>query len=70
MEQLEEGVVIRAVDLLHDTMTRRRTGDVWIDHGIGYIMFAHDKQQLFIGINDERHTPYFKRHLDVIWETL
>lgn len=51
-------------------MTRRRNGDVWIDHGIGYVMFAHDERNLFKGINDERHITGFKRYGDRIGETL
>lgn len=70
LEQLEVKIVKRAVNLLYDYMTRQRTDDAWIDHGIGYVMFAHDEKNLFKGINDERHIPHFKRYGDIIWDTL
>ena len=34
MSELEEEVVKKAVDLLFQFMSQKRTGDLWIDHGI------------------------------------
>lgn len=70
IEQLEEEIVKRAVALLHEEMTRRRTGTPWIDHGIGYVMFAHNESHLFMGMNDERHIHLFKQYGDRIWSSL
>ncbi|MEJ2040835.1 MAG: hypothetical protein P8X55_18180 [Desulfosarcinaceae bacterium] len=70
LEQLEEEIVKRAVALLHDYMTRRRTGEPWIDHGIGYVIFAHEEKKLFQGINDEKHIRHFKKYGDLVWQTL
>ena len=70
MEQLEKEIVKKAVSLLYDYMTRRRTGEPWIDHGIGYVMFAHEEKNLFKGMNDEKHIQYFKKYGDLIWNTL
>ena len=68
LTQLEDEIVKRAVDLLHEYMTRATTGDAWIDHGIGYAMFAHEERHLFMGLNDGRHIQAFKTHGDAIWE--
>ena len=70
MEQIEEEIVKRAVDLLHEEMTRTRTGAPWIDHGIGYVMFAHGEKHLFLGVNDENHIHLFKQYGDCIWHSL
>ena len=70
MEKLEEEIVKQAVDLLHDYMTREKTGEPWIDHGIGYVLFAHEEKHLFKGINDERHIDLFKKYGDFIWQAL
>lgn len=70
MSELEEAVVRKAVDLLSVYMTRKRTGDPWHDHGIGYVLFAMEEKALFRAVNDERHIAQFKRYGDVIWENL
>ena len=70
MEQLEEEVVKRAVHLLHEYMTRQRTGDPWIDNGIGYVIFAHEEKNLFKGVNDDKHIQYFKKYGDLIWNAV
>ena len=70
MADLEEEIVKKAVDLLYKTMIRKRTGDPWIDHGIGYVMFAWKEKHLFRAVNDENHIVYFKKYGDLIWATL
>jgi AcrR family transcriptional regulator len=70
MTELEEEVVRQAVDLLYKYMVRKRTGDPWIDHGIGYVMFALREKHLFRAVNDENHIVYFKKYGDLIWVTL
>lgn len=70
MTDLEEEVVKQAVDLLYKYMIRNRTGDPWIDHGIGYVMFASQEKYLFRAINDENHIAFFKKYGDMIWATL
>lgn len=70
IEQLEEEIVKKAVILLHDFMTRQRTGEPWMDHGIGYVIFAHEEKNLFKGINDDKHIQYFRKYGDIIWETI
>jgi hypothetical protein len=68
--RLEDEIVKNAVDLLYAHMTRVRTGEPWIDHGIGYVMFAHEEKHLFMSMNDQKHISLFKQHGDVIWNTL
>ena len=68
--ELEEEIVKEAVDLLYKYMIRRRTGDPWLDHGIGYVMFALKEKHLFRAVNDEKHIRYFKKYGDLIWNTL
>ncbi len=68
--ELEEEIVKKAVDLLHKYMIRKRTGDPWLDHGLGYVMFALKEKHLFRAVNDENHIVYFKKYGDIIWHTL
>ena len=70
MGELEEELVKKAVELLYQFMVRERTGDPWIDHGIGYVMFALKEKHLFRAVNDENHIVYFKEYGDLIWATL
>ena len=68
--ELEEEIVKKAVDLLYKYMVRKRTGDPWIDHGIGYVMFALKVKHLFRAIHDEKLIVFFKKYGDLIWNTL
>jgi AcrR family transcriptional regulator len=68
--ELEEEIVKKAVDLLYKYMIRKRTGDPWLDHGIGYVMFASKEKHLFRAVNDENHIVFFKKYGDLIWNTL
>jgi methyltransferase (TIGR00027 family) len=68
--ELKEEIVKKAVDLLYKYMTRKKTGDPWYDHGIGYVMFALKEKHLFRSVNDEDHIAYFKKYGDMIWHTL
>ncbi|MBT8373441.1 MAG: TetR/AcrR family transcriptional regulator, partial [Deltaproteobacteria bacterium] len=70
MKELEEEIVKQAVDLLYESMVCERTGDPWIDHGIGYVMFAQEEKHLFRGINNEKNIKYFKKYGDLIWDRL
>jgi AcrR family transcriptional regulator len=47
MKELEEAVLKKALDLLISYETKIRTGDVLLDMGIGYIMFAKTEKYLF-----------------------
>lgn len=62
MTELEEEIVKKAVDLLYKYMIRERTGDPWLDHGMGYVMFAMKEKHLFRAVNDDNHIVYFKKY--------
>ena len=47
MKELKEAVLKKALDLLISYETKVRTGDVLLDMGIGYIMFAKTEKHLF-----------------------
>jgi AcrR family transcriptional regulator len=70
MEELEIEVSKKGIDLLYQFMIRKRTGDPWQDHGIGYVMFAQEEKCLFRSLNDEKHIRYYKEYGEIIWNTL
>ncbi len=70
MEVLEEELVKMAVDLLYKYMIQKRTNDLWVDHGIGYVKFAQEEKYLFRGCNNEKNIRYFKEYGEIIWDTL
>jgi hypothetical protein len=66
MNAIEEAVIQTALELFHGYITTPRTGDKWIDHGLGYVLFAREEKHLFRCINDEKHarrTRQFTRAL-------
>ena len=68
MDNLEEELVKKSVDLLFEHMIEYRTGDPWIDHGIGYVMFAQNESYLFRGCNNEKNIKHYKIYGEVIWQ--
>ena len=70
MKNLEEEVVRKAMALFMEYVIKPRTGDKWIDHGIGYVFFARDEKHLFKAINDEKRVPLLKKFSSKIWEKL
>jgi AcrR family transcriptional regulator len=70
MDELEEAIAKKGVDLLYQYMIQERTCDPWHDHGIGYVLFAQEEGCLFRGLNDERHIKYYKKYGEIIWNTL
>jgi hypothetical protein len=47
MSELDEAVLQKAIEVLVEYETKSRTGDVFLDMGIGYIMFAKNEKHLF-----------------------
>ena len=70
IDNLEEELVKMSVDLLFEYMIRERTGDPWIDHGIGYVIFAREEKYLFRGSNNEKNIKHFKAYGEKIWNAL
>jgi len=62
MADLEEEVVIKAVDLLYEYMIVKRTDDPWHDHGIGYALFGLMEKKLFLAANDDAHIVHFREY--------
>ncbi len=62
MDDLEEELVKKSYDLLYEYQIRKTTGDLWIDHGVGYVMFAQDEKYLYRGINNEKNIKHFTVH--------
>lgn len=67
MDDLEEEMVKKSVDLLYEYMCRKLTGDLWVDHGIGYVMFAQNESNLFRGSNNEKNIKHFRVYGELMW---
>ncbi len=69
-KNLEDTIAARALEILLEYETTPRTGDTFIDMGLGYVLFARDEKHLFRCICNEEHTDLFKRfmkqHLDAL----
>jgi len=70
MRHLENEVVKKAMDLCFEYLTTPRTGDVWMDSGVGYILFALNEKILFRAVFDETHAPLRKQYDASIWQEL
>lgn len=68
MALLEEEVVKEAMELYLEYLTTPVSGDVWIDHGVGYVMFALKEKYLFRSIFDEAHDPLRSKYSSITWE--
>ena len=71
MENIQSAVMKKGIDLCIYYTRMKKTGDRWIDQGVGYVMFARNEKHLFQSIIDEnyqglrvKHYPYFYRTLD------
>ena len=62
MKNLEEEIVKKTYELLFDYGTKVRTGDPWVDVGVGYVLFAKEEKQLFRCLGDERLAPLLKKY--------
>jgi AcrR family transcriptional regulator len=50
MDLLRREVFIRALKLLHDYQTQKRSGEPFFDMGLGYIEFARKEKRLFFEV--------------------
>lgn len=55
VRELEDEVYLKALDLLSSYMLVDRSGDKWLDHGIGYLRFANKEKHLFRCLFDWRN---------------
>jgi hypothetical protein len=74
MKELEEAVLKKSIDHLISYETKVRTGDVFLDMGIGYIMFAktekHLFRMLFLSEKREGYEDIRKRFKEYVIESL
>ncbi len=68
MDVLEEELVKMSYNLHYEFMVREKTGDLWIDHGIGYVMFAREEKHLYRGINNEKNIRHFAVYGQRNWD--
>jgi AcrR family transcriptional regulator len=47
MNDLKTAIMDRAWEILSDYASRTYTGDLWVDQGIGYVLFARDHGRVF-----------------------
>ena len=73
-KKIEERIVKEAYEVLMEYQTTPRTGDIFLDMGVGYVLFALKEKNLFRCINHEQHIgmhrKYNDRHLDMLIEKL
>ncbi|MBI9076677.1 MAG: TetR/AcrR family transcriptional regulator [Desulfatibacillum sp.] len=73
-QNLEDTIAARALEILLKYESTPRTGDTFIDMGLGYVLFARDEKHLFRCICNEEHAGLFKRvmqkQLDALVEGL
>jgi AcrR family transcriptional regulator len=62
IEDLKEEIVKKIFDLLFSYGTKKRTGDPWVDVGIGYVLFAKEEKQLFRCLGDEKLLPVNRKY--------
>jgi AcrR family transcriptional regulator len=70
MQGLEKAVVKKALQLFHEYLTTERSGDKWIDHGIGYVMFAKEESHLFQALFNKNYADLRKPYDRDIWLSL
>ncbi len=63
-KNLYEEVIKKAFELLFQYQTTSRTGDVFIDMGIGYVLFAQDEKHLYRAVNHESHIELQRTYFD------
>jgi AcrR family transcriptional regulator len=64
IKDLKEEIVKKIYKLLFSYGTTKRTGDPWVDVGLGYVLFAKEEKQLFRCLGDEERMPWFKKYAD------
>jgi AcrR family transcriptional regulator len=47
MEEFKTAILDRSWELIAEYASRSYTGDIWVDQGIGYVLFARDHGQIF-----------------------
>jgi len=70
MQTLEEEVLKKTWSLFNKYMTTQRTGDKWIDQGIGHLHFAKAEGFLYKAMFDANHHDIPSKIGQGVWKTL
>jgi AcrR family transcriptional regulator len=70
MGKLQDEVVIKGFELLHEYESKQYIGDAWIDQAIGYVHFAKKEKQLFMCMFDGRNLKLHREMLFKHWQNL
>ncbi len=70
MKNIQNAVMKKAIDLCIEYIKVNRTGDRWIDQGVGYVIFARDEKYLFRSIIDEKFLTLRNRYYPYFWKVL
>jgi len=55
MREVEESVVTKAWDILRQYQLVSRSGDIYTDMGLGYVLFSKEEKHLFKCIHNEKY---------------
>lgn len=69
METYRMELMDKAWQMLERYALSEYTGDSWIDHGVGYVLFARDHGQLFTSMHSERLEEVQRRRYE-FWVTI
>ena len=69
-QNLIQKIIKKAYAVLYEYQTTARTGDPFLDMGIGYVLFAKNERYLFRCINDELHVDTLKEYNDLHFNSL
>jgi AcrR family transcriptional regulator len=73
-KNLEEKVIRMAYNELYAYQITPRTGDIFLDMGVGYVLFARNEKFLFRCIHNELHVDNFReyneKHFDLLLKKL
>jgi len=70
MEKLQDEVVIKGFELLHEYESKQYIGDAWVDQAIGYVRFAKKEKKLFLCMFDGRNLKLHRAMLFKHWQKL
>ena len=70
MENIEAEVIKKALFTFVEFINQERTGDIWLDQALGYVLFAAQEKHLFRCINDEKHSPFQRQFARENWTKL
>lgn len=62
-KNLEDKLMDKALDLLNTYQLKKRTGDLFIDMGAGFVLFAKNEKNLFRFIYDERNVQAHSKRI-------